>query len=250
VYGVYGELKGSFGEGVKGVGGVAVGVRGTGTSGYGVIGDSDTGVGVAGSTGGTGTVAGVTGTSSTAYGIIGSTTASGYSGLTAITSTPGVAALAATSTMSTAYAAYFQGTTVVQGNFFVVAGAKSAAVPHADGTHRAVYCVESPESWFEDFGKAKLVSGKTDVKLDPEFAAIVHTDDYHVFLTAAGASQGLDVVSQDASGFSVQERNKGTGNITFSWRVVAKRKDIAGTRLAKVEIPKIHTPDPAKLPKR
>jgi len=34
----------------------------------------------------------------------------------------------------------------------VIGGPKSAAVPHPDGTLRRLYCVESPESWFEDFG--------------------------------------------------------------------------------------------------
>ena len=34
---------------------------------------------------------------------------------------------------------------------------------------------------------------------------------------------------------------------TFSWRVVAKRKDIVGERLAKWEMPKINHPDPDKL---
>ena len=63
----------------------------------------------------------------------------------------------------------------------VVGGAKSAAVPHPDGTHRRLYCVESPESWFEDFGKGQLDCGEADVAIDPTFAAVVDLDDYHVF---------------------------------------------------------------------
>jgi hypothetical protein len=34
---------------------------------------------------------------------------------------------------------------------------------------------------------------------------------------------------------------------TFSWRVVAKRKDITVERLAKFNLPKINHPDPNKL---
>jgi hypothetical protein len=249
--GVVGESTGSAGSyGVWGKTDTGKAVVGQASgSGFGGSFTSSTNHGVHGSTFGTGVVAGVYGTSTTAYGVIGRTTAPGYSGLTAITGTPGVAALAATSTVPTAYAAYFQGTTVVQGNFFVVGGGKSAAVPHADGSHRAVYCVESPESWFEDFGKGQLAGGKTDVKLDPEFAAIVHADDYMVFLTPEGDSKGLYVTGKSAGGFAVREQQGGASSLAFSWRVVAKRKDIEGKRLAKVDLPKINTPDLAKMPK-
>jgi len=241
-----------FGPAVQGNTSAGTGVRGIATTGTGVYGYSSGGNGVYGfanAAGATTIVAGLYGTSNTTYGIIGNTTAAGYSGLTAITGTAGVAALAATSTVSNAYAAYFQGTTVVEGNFFVVSGAKSAAIPHTDGSYRAVYCVESPESWFEDFGEGKVVNGKADVHLDPDFGAIVHTDVYHVFLTPQGDTNGLHVTSRSAGGFTVQEHKGGTSSLTFSWRVVAKRKDIVGKRLAKVDLPKINTPDPNKLPK-
>ena len=33
---------------------------------------------------------------------------------------------------------------------------RSAAVPHPDGFHRRLYCIECPESWFEDFGEGTL----------------------------------------------------------------------------------------------
>jgi len=53
--------------------------------------------------------------------------------------------------------------------------AKSAAVLHPDGTHRRLYCVESPDSWFEDFGEAPLECGEATVTLDPDFAAVAET---------------------------------------------------------------------------
>ena len=34
-------------------------------------------------------------------------------------------------------------------------GPKHAAVPHPDGSRRKLYSLESPESWFEDFGKGR-----------------------------------------------------------------------------------------------
>ncbi len=248
------------GFGVHGKAGNGTGVYGTATGGYGVYGVAVSGNGVVGSTSGAGNVAGLYGTSSTTYGIIGNTTAKGYSGLTGITSTPGVAALAASSTTTAAYAAYFSGTTVVQGDFYVVknpdgtGGGKFAAVAHADGSYRGVYCTESPEPWFEDFGMGKLSGNMADVTLDPEFAALIHTDDYHVFITPRGDFHA-HIAQQTPTGFrvamttvgSVQGTTSAVGEQTFSWRVVGKRKDIAGTRLPKVDLPKIKTPDMATL---
>ena len=38
----------------------------------------------------------------------------------------------------------------VTGDPFVYGGTKSVVVPFPDGSHRQLYCMESPESWFED----------------------------------------------------------------------------------------------------
>jgi len=257
--GVYGN-SGTYGFGVRGDSGNGTGVYGVGTGGFGVygvggsigvIGESTGGNGVVGAAyaaGTTSVVAGVYGTSTKTYGIIGNTTAPGYSGLTAITSTAGVAALAATSTNANAYAAYFTGTTVVQGDFVAFGGGKSAAVKDATGQHRLVYCVESPEAWFEDFGEGKLVNGTAQVALDKTFTEIAHTDSYQVFLTEYGGHNALFVAKRTASGFEVRAKD-GMASAAFGWRVVAKRADIKGERLAKFDLPKINHPDPDKLPK-
>lgn len=248
-YGVWGAS--DAGPGVVGESTAGIGVRGTSLNNFGVAGFA-TGSNAAFVT------AGLYGASDTTYGIIGNTTAAGYSSLTAITASTGVAALAATSTNPNAYAAYFQGTTVVQGDFVAFGGAKSAAVRDASGQHRMVYCVESPESWFEDFGEGRLVNGRADVALDPVFTQIARTDTYHVFLTEHDVHNHLVVAKRTPTGFAVLADAEGaalkgkkvadlTG--TFSWRVVAKRKDIAGQRLARFNVPKIRTPDPAQLPK-
>ena len=79
-------------------------------------------------------------------------------------------------------AGYFSGTVVVVGSLQVT-GNKSAVVPHPDGSHRQLYCVESPESWFEDFGEARLKDGRAHIELDPDFAALVATSSYQVFVT-------------------------------------------------------------------
>ena len=43
--------------------------------------------------------------------------------------------------------------------------------------------MESPESWFEDFGTGQLECGRVEIAIDPDFAALVRLDDYQVFLT-------------------------------------------------------------------
>jgi hypothetical protein len=123
-----------------------------------------------------------------------------------------------------AYAAIFYGPIAV------VVAAKSAAVKNADGSHSLLYCVESPESWFEDFGTGQLVGGKAQVKIDPAFAAVADLSEHHVFLTAYGNTNGLHVTDRSAQGFTVEEHNGGKNSLTFSYRIVGKR-------LAKVTLP-------------
>jgi hypothetical protein len=127
---------------------------------------------------------------------------------------------------------------LVNGSFTVLGGPKSAAVRHPDGSHRRLYSVESPESWFEDFGAGKLKKGRAEVKLDRDFAVLVRRNDYHVFLTPLADSQGLYVSKKSPSSFEVREQQGGTSSITFSYRVVARRKDIEGRRLEKVKVPR------------
>jgi hypothetical protein len=123
------------------------------------------------------------------------------------------------------------------GNLTVIGGLKSAAVLHPDGSHRLTYCLESPESWFEDFGRSLLTNGTAEVRLDPDFAALVETDDYHVFITPEGDSEGLYVSDLTPEGFQVRESHGGTNSLPFSFRVVARRKDVTDGRLQVVEIP-------------
>jgi len=114
--------------------------------------------------------------------------------------------------------------------------AKSAAVPHPDGTHRRLYCVESPDSWFEDFGEAPLECGEATVTLDPDFAAVAETAKYHVFLTGYDGQSDLSACDRTPSGFRERAKNATAGGC-FSWRVVAKRKDIAAAQFETVAVP-------------
>jgi hypothetical protein len=135
---------------------------------------------------------------------------------------------------------------VLVGGDFTVMGTKSVAVPFADGSHRRLYCMESPEYWFEDFGEAKLVKGKAQIKLPRDFASAIKADSYHVFVTPYGDSNGLYVSKRTRQGFVVEEQSRGKSNLLFSFRIVGKRKDVKAERFAKVSVPKI--PKPPKLP--
>jgi hypothetical protein len=177
----------------------------------------------AGSTPGAGGFA-VYGLCAKGHGLVGATATAG-----------GAAVVGATNGVPGAFAGAFYGPLVVSGNFTVVGGAKSAAVPHPDGSHRRLYCMESPESWFEDFGKTHLECGRADITIDPDFAAVADLSDYHVFLTAYDDFD-LRVSGQTPTAFRVQSQNAMSSG-RFSWRLVAKRKDITGARLEPVTVP-------------
>jgi hypothetical protein len=216
-------------------GGFGVYAMGTGASAFGVVGTASTGIGVHGaSTSGHGMI----GISTTGYGVWGSS--NGFAVVGTAKTGPGVYGYS-----QTGEAGQFVGTVTIYGNLQVIGGAKNAIVPHPDGSHRRVYTVESPESYFEDFGKGQLVNGRADVRLDADFAALVHHDDYHVFITPEGDSQGLFIEDKTAEGFRVSEQQGGKSNLRFAYRIVARRKDIDLPRLDKVEL--APSPDPSRF---
>lgn len=199
----------------------------------GVLGTADHGVGVYGQTG-----AGL-------YGVRGDAgPAPGGAGLLGVSTVASGIAFGSVVVAPATTAGFFNGRTVVQGDLMVT-GTKNCAVKDAAGEYRLLHCVEAPEAWFEDFGKAPLASGKAAVALDPVFAALVHGEDYHVFLTEYDSHNDLYVTKQAATGFEVRAKS-GAGSGTFSWRVVAKRKDAGGERLAKFALP--HLAPPAVAP--
>jgi hypothetical protein len=197
--------------------GAGVGVRALCNAGFGVFGRSTSSVGVGGD-------------SSSSNGVQGRTTGSGWAG--AFFGRAGVV-----------------GNLAVFGNLTVVPpGVKSMAMPHADGSYRRLYALESPESWFEDFGSGEIADGRAEVKLDPEFAAVVQVDEYHVFLSPEGDSNGLYVAGKDSSGFEVREQQGGRSSLPFSYRVVARRKEIDGERLERFERVEVPQPTAAETP--
>jgi hypothetical protein len=144
---------------------------------------------------------------------------------------------AISATTSTGFAGVFEGDVFVTGNFTVKGGRKSAAMPLADGSTRLLHCMEGPQPWFEDVGRAGLVEGRAAVDLDPDFAAVIERDDYNVFLTPEADCNGLFVSDRGPDGFEVRELAGGTGTLQFSYRLVARRRDVPGDRLPEIELP-------------
>jgi hypothetical protein len=236
-----GSGTGDGGVGVLGIGGFkttgaaknGMGVQGVATDNTGVFGVSTAATGVHGtSTHGVG----LRGTSANFVGLVGISDNS--IGLYGFTVAPNVPAFYAEHLGPFGrIAGSFLGDVHVQGNF-TVSGAKNAAVPMADGSEAVMYCQESPEPYFEDFGRARLVNGQAHVQLEPEFASIVKRDDYMVFITPGGDSNGLYVSQQNPNGFDVRESKGGKSDLPFTYRIVARRKDIPGKRLERLD-PKI-----------
>jgi hypothetical protein len=138
---------------------------------------------------------------------------------------------------SDGYAGYFEGNVLIVGDLTKTGIGSSVGVRFPDRSYRLLHSIESPESWFEDFGEGRLVKGKAEVKIDPDFAKTVDLRKrYHVFVTPHSAKiSGLAVVARLPGRFRVEHADGGSG--TFSYRVVAKRADISVPRLKRMKMP-------------
>jgi hypothetical protein len=76
----------------------------------------------------------------------------------------------------------------------------------------------------------------------------VDTSKLHVFLTPHVAGNALAVTARSTTGFTVTEGNGGKSGGGFTYRVVAKRKDIAAPRLAKATLVTLPAPLPPTPP--
>jgi hypothetical protein len=210
-----------------------VGVRGHSAAGYGTVGSTESTANVAvGVYGWCPPGTGVFGyaTASDAKGVWGDNAGAGWgvfgralgNGLGVVGEAP-----------SGGWAGWFSGRLRVTGNL-QVDGTKSAIVPHPDGSMRLMYATEAPVSMFEDFGRARLVKGMVNVRLDPEFAVLVNADDYDVFLTPYGECRGLAVLDRAPDGFVIRELQAGTSSIDVGYRIVARRADTHEQRFTPV----------------
>ena len=150
-YGVYGVVDGAApNAGVAGVvAGGAIGVYGSSQSNIGVRGQSTSSHGLYGF-------------STQAFGAVGQSNA----GIGVYASSSTNYGLWAYSVNS--FAALFTGPVHINGSL-TVSGSypKSAAVKKRNGTYARMYCQESPEPWFEDFGTAEVKAGQASVATGP-----------------------------------------------------------------------------------
>jgi len=264
-YGVYGKSNSTAGRGVyaeapyMGVFGYAsassglnYGIYGKSysTSGYGVYGTAPT-YGVYGYSHATsGTNYGVYGrsASTSGYGVVGAAPTSGgtnYGVLGSSASPSGYGVYG--DNYGGGFAVYASGNAHVTGNL-TVGGSKPCVQPIDDGKKVLLYAMESPEIWFEDFGTGKLVNGRAVVPIERVFVQTANTEaGYLVFLTPIGEWQGLYISRQDKDSFEVREQGGDTSNISFYYRIVAKRRGYEDVRFEEFTEPEA-SPERPKLP--
>lgn len=111
-------------------------------------------------------------------------------------------------------------------------GSKSCIVKTSKGP-TLLYCQESPENWFEDFGEGQLNAGRCYIELDPLFLETVTINDRNpmkVFIQLNDDCNGT-YVERGRTGFDVIELQAGQSNARFTYRVVAKRSGFEDKRL-------------------
>jgi hypothetical protein len=110
-------------------------------------------------------------------------------------------------------------------------GMTTSIVKTKDGGWRHVYAMQSSGNYFEDFGQAALVSGEAIVNIDPVFAQTVSlSSTYHVFLTPLGDC-GLYVAEKNTTSFTVRAVGGKQADLSFDYRIVAKRSGYESYRL-------------------
>jgi hypothetical protein len=226
-YGVFAESAQSVGilaqsptnaiQGVSnGPAATSIGVAGISDKGAGVQGDSTSLIGVAGRS-----TAGAGGWFTGPFGLIGDS--------------PGGIGVVGRSTQGTA--GLFLGSLVVRGSLSVT-GAKSAVVKHKDGSHRALFCLESAESMLQDFGEVVMKSDSVSVKLPSDFAPLIRRNAYQVFLTSYGP-QSVYVRKRTSTAFEITriKSEKDQKSLCVGYCIVAPRADLPNSRLPKVKLP-------------
>jgi len=83
------------------------------------------------------------------------------------------------------------------------------------------------EDWIEEVGEAELIGGWAEVPLPEDFARLIDTDHYHVFLTSYDPVL-LFVQNRTARGFEIHAltttRTKRKFSTACTYRVIARRK--------------------------
>jgi hypothetical protein len=219
------------------------GVRGEGVT-VGVFGETISPSGIAGVMG-NGRATGVTGTSTDGTGVEGhgSTGVSGFANTGGGIGVFGQGVLAGVGVLGQAGASTPNSYGVFSNGRFGATGPITALIGE-----RVVFALASPDSWIIDVGSATLdPHGRATVPLAPDFAALIDTSTYQVFVTPYAESEGLFVGRRTPTSFDVASHHGGReANIAFGFQVVGKRKDIAVSRPVTTTPPA--APAPPKKP--
>ena len=96
---------------------------------------------------------------------------------------------------------------------------------------KIMFAPEAPEVLFEDYGIGQLTNGIAHIVIDPIFANNITVNREHplkVFIQLEGDCNGVFVMNKTGTGFTVKELQNGTSSVSFSWHIVANRKNEIG----------------------
>lgn len=107
----------------------------------------------------------------------------------------------------------------------------SCTVKDEAGVDRTLYCSESPEFYFEDYGQAQLVNGRAHIEIDSLLAKHIIINEDHplrVYIQIEGDEncKGVVVKNKTTGGFDVVEMQGGNSNATFQWHIVCNVNDV------------------------
>ncbi len=132
--------------------------------------------------------------------------------------------------------------TAAGGYFKIVGtGSVSTVVKDLNNQNVVMFCPESPENLFTDYGSGKLVNGKAKINLDPIFSKNIKVNDefpMKVFIQLEGDCKGVYVTNKSAESFEVIELQTGTSNVSFSYSITANRADEVFTSATTGEVRK------------
>jgi len=128
---------------------------------------------------------------------------------------------------SYAYVALYSGGTQYK---ITGSGTVSTIVKNTNQDLVTLHCPETPEVYFQDFGEAQLVNGKTHIDIDPTFAKNIAVNEKHplhviIQLYDDENCKGVIVKNRTQNGFDIVELNNGTSNAKLSWFITANRAD-------------------------
>ncbi|MDD3877436.1 MAG: hypothetical protein PHT69_12510 [Bacteroidales bacterium] len=107
-------------------------------------------------------------------------------------------------------------------------GTASSIVSTPNNDKVIMYCPETPDILFMDYGVGQLVNGRARIDLDPIYSHNIFVDENNpimVFIQLEGQCNGVYTSNKSKTGFDVIELNNGQSDASFSWSVVAQRAD-------------------------